>query len=683
MTNGLPKHKTSGLTRFFVVLFSIVAIVVTYAFAFQRTDVSLDAIKDENRRTSLVRIIRGIARPDLIEYDEIDTFHTVQIMVPCPDDGFVPEAPDTTGPYLEASPSCAAPGEHVTVTGHNFTPGTKAPVSFIPAGTTVTLRLAAVTVDQQGEFTADVRMPDRPSAEVQDLRMTTSERVGSWRLTKSAKDTWEKIIETVMLALVATTLGTIAAVPLSFLSARNLMRTIRTPIVSVGLFVIGLPVGLLTGRAVGRWVTAVGSHMATNVLLLAAAIAGIGAVAWFALRVTLPAEDAEPPTLQQRIVRRIVVAGVAVAAMFVLGFTGNLLREIGTHLEDWLGPLGFMGGFFRVIGDVLATFIGAVAAIVGAAAAAMIGSRTGHIIADRAKPAALLTARYIVLSLAVAVIAVGIGGAVHWLYELQPSSNLMSTTAGGALLAITGIVMAARFGRRWFPERLGLLATLLRLINSIVWVGVSGAVGILIGYLADKVAGFLGASGTLLGPALVGMFLGAVGVSVSRKLHSLPSGMSAYYFARTLFNGIRSVEPLIMAIVFVVWVGVGPFAGALALSLHTTAALAKLYSEQVESISQGPIEAVTATGATRLQSIIYAVVPQIVPPYIAFTLYRWDINVRMSTIIGFAGGGGIGFLLQQNINLLLYRAAAVQMLAIAIVVSTLDFVSARIRERIV
>ena len=95
------------------------------------------------------------------------------------------------------------------------------------------------------------------------------------------------------------------------------------------------------------------------------------------------------------------------------------------------------------------------------------------------------------------------------------------------------------------------------------------------------------------------------------------------------------------------------------------------------------IEAVTATGATRLQNVIYAVVPQIVPPYIAFTLYRWDINVRMSTIIGFAGGGGIGFVLQQNMNLLQYRDASAQMLSIAVVVATLDFVSARVRERIV
>jgi phosphonate transport system permease protein len=190
-------------------------------------------------------------------------------------------------------------------------------------------------------------------------------------------------------------------------------------------------------------------------------------------------------------------------------------------------------------------------------------------------------------------------------------------------------------------------------------------------------------NGTLWGPGVVGAILGAVAAVATRKLDSLPSGMATYYLSRTVFNAIRSVEPLVMAIVFVVWVGIGPFAGSLALALHTTAALAKLYSEQVESILPGPIEAVTATGATRLQNIVYAVTPQIVPPYIAFTLYRWDINVRMSTIIGFAGGGGIGFLLQQNINLLHYREASVQMLAIAIVVSTLDFVSARVRERIV
>jgi phosphonate transport system permease protein len=153
-----------------------------------------------------------------------------------------------------------------------------------------------------------------------------------------------------------------------------------------------------------------------------------------------------------------------------------------------------------------------------------------------------------------------------------------------------------------------------------------------------------------------------------------------YFIARTIFNALRSIEALIMVIVFVVWVGIGPFAGVLALSLHTIAALAKLYSEQVESILEGPVEAIRATGANRLQTIVYGVIPQIIPPYISFTMYRWDINVRMSTIIGFAGGGGIGFLLIQNINLLNYRAASVQMLAIAIVVASMDYISSKLRE---
>jgi phosphonate transport system permease protein len=162
-----------------------------------------------------------------------------------------------------------------------------------------------------------------------------------------------------------------------------------------------------------------------------------------------------------------------------------------------------------------------------------------------------------------------------------------------------------------------------------------------------------------------------------------PVGTSVYFLTRTFFNIMRSVEPLILAIVFTVWVGLGPFAGTLALALHSIAALGKLYSEQIESIDPGPIEAITATGARALQIVRYAVVPQIVPPFIAFTIYRWDTNVRMSTIIGFVGGGGVGFILQQYINLLQYRQAATAVWAITLVVSAMDYFSAKVREKVV
>ena len=138
-----------------------------------------------------------------------------------------------------------------------------------------------------------------------------------------------------------------------------------------------------------------------------------------------------------------------------------------------------------------------------------------------------------------------------------------------------------------------------------------------------------------------------------------------------------------MAIIFVIIVGLGPFPGMIALTIHTTAALGKLYSEVVEGIDPGPIEAIKATGANWFQIVRYAVIPQIVPPFTALTIYRWDINVRSSTIIGFVGGGGIGFFLWQWIILQDFRAVGTAFVAIAVVVVILDFFSARIRERLV
>lgn len=162
-----------------------------------------------------------------------------------------------------------------------------------------------------------------------------------------------------------------------------------------------------------------------------------------------------------------------------------------------------------------------------------------------------------------------------------------------------------------------------------------------------------------------------------------PWGNAIYNLTRGFFNVMRSIEPIILATIFAIWVGFGPFAGVLALSIVTIASLGKLYSEAAESIESGPIEAITATGANRLQVVVYAVVPQIVPPYTAFTIYQWDINVRISTIIGFVGGGGIGFVLQQWINQTRWTWASVAVWAIVVVVWVMDYTSARVREAIV
>jgi phosphonate transport system permease protein len=161
-----------------------------------------------------------------------------------------------------------------------------------------------------------------------------------------------------------------------------------------------------------------------------------------------------------------------------------------------------------------------------------------------------------------------------------------------------------------------------------------------------------------------------------------PVTFVVYVIVRTILNIVRSIESLIIAIVFVIIVGLGPFAGVLALAVHSVAALAKLYSEVIEGIDPGPIEAIRATGANWVQVVRYGVVPQIVPPFTAFTIYRWDINVRASTIIGFVGGGGIGFYLVEWIRINDFGGVSAAFIAIAVVVILLDFVSAKVRERL-
>jgi phosphonate transport system permease protein len=157
---------------------------------------------------------------------------------------------------------------------------------------------------------------------------------------------------------------------------------------------------------------------------------------------------------------------------------------------------------------------------------------------------------------------------------------------------------------------------------------------------------------------------------------------AVYYVLRVLLNFVRSIEPLIWAIIFSVWVGIGPFAGMIALLVHTIASNAKLYSEAIENIESGPVEAISATGANKIQVVWYAVVPQIVLPFLSFTIYRWDINVRMATIIGLVGGGGIGTMLMQYQGLARWHEVGLLVLMIAFVVWVMDYISARIREAI-
>jgi len=155
---------------------------------------------------------------------------------------------------------------------------------------------------------------------------------------------------------------------------------------------------------------------------------------------------------------------------------------------------------------------------------------------------------------------------------------------------------------------------------------------------------------------------------------------ATYTFLRALTNFTRSIEPLVWAVIFTVWVKVGPFPGLLALMVQTISSLAKQYSEQIEDIDPGPMEAIASTGARPLQVVWFGVVPQVFIPFLSFTIYRWDINVRMATVIGLVGGGGIGTMLNQYQMLAQWREVGLIVLVIALVVWAMDYISARIRE---
>jgi phosphonate ABC transporter permease subunit PhnE len=587
---------------------AILITLVIYAYGFQVTKVNLEETRDPLRQTQLTRILRALAHPDILFYDKEEYTVSLTVYTPCPSDGTVLPETDTSGPYLVMTPACADPGTEVTVEGFNFEPNTTGPLSFIPPSG-VSLPMGTIKTDADGHFELSAKLPKRSDTVAQEVRAITRRNIGAPHLSKNAKDTWDKIIETVFMAMLATTLGVAIAVPASFLAARNIMTPITSPFASVALSIISLPIGLLIGLEASKLINNLSQPLTGNVWLNLVALILAPVLIWLGVRWAIPPEEEKKPSIGLRIARLVIMLIMALLSILMLYLLSALVMRIGNALITPLGVMGFLGKFFSTLGDILGFSVPLLSALIGAGVLGSVAGRLGQWIVE------------------------------HSSARVYRISNLVLGAVGGAtLFALLGA------GINWLYQ-----------FNNLTY--------------------------TLVIPAIVGGIAGIVTASVLSRQATLPIGFVIYTLTRTLFNGLRSIESLVMVIVFAVWVGIGPFAGVLALALHTIASNAKLYSEQVEGIMAGPLEAVTATGANRLQTIIYAVIPQIIPPYISYTVYRWDVNVRMSTIIGFAGGGGIGFLLQQNINLLNYRAASAQMLAIAVVVASMDYLSSKLREK--
>ena len=537
----------------------VLAIFLLYAYGLQVTEVDLQEPLEPQRQENLVSLIRSFAQPDIFDYDTDTRRTAVSLRMPCPEQIRGSQV-SIEGRQLLMAPNCVTTTQDVLqITGEGFLPNAEGVVAWTPLGSTSARRIAEFKVSDIGTLEVTFTMPDvRPSEEPQALEIVEVVDRRIIGLSDTTYEALDKIVETVLMALMASTIGTMLSIPLSFIAARNLMQNVKSPLIGIMSGIILLPI--------------------------------MGGLAfWVGQLLSRP----------------------------VLSLDGTFLVSLQTRLE----ALGFVGNFIFVLIELFFLLLPLALGLTGAFFATSFGSRFGQQATMRLETGTARILNFVTTLLGTAVLFILIALALTWINLLGIREFLPETPLEQlALFALPGLV-------------LGVIAALFTLRAS--------------------------------------------------PKHHYPIGLVIYNITRTIFNSVRSIEPLMMGFVFVVWVGLGPFAGILALTLHSMADLGKLFSEEVENIDEGPVEAITATGASQLQRIVYAVVPQVTPHYIAYIFYRWDINVRMSTIIGFVGGGGIGFVLQRNINQILYTKASVMVIAIAIVVIVLDNISARVRSRII
>jgi phosphonate transport system permease protein len=159
--------------------------------------------------------------------------------------------------------------------------------------------------------------------------------------------------------------------------------------------------------------------------------------------------------------------------------------------------------------------------------------------------------------------------------------------------------------------------------------------------------------------------------------------MVPYLAAKSVLNVLRTIPEMVWALIFVFLVGLGPFPGVLALGVHTGGVLGKLFGEVLEDVDMQPIESLQATGANRLQILFYAILPQVLPQFISYTLYSWVVNIRVAAVLGFVGAGGLGQRIYIAISLFFENQLLTLILAIYILVTVVDYLSAYLRRKVV
>lgn len=156
-----------------------------------------------------------------------------------------------------------------------------------------------------------------------------------------------------------------------------------------------------------------------------------------------------------------------------------------------------------------------------------------------------------------------------------------------------------------------------------------------------------------------------------------------YQPIRRIMDALRAINEMVFAMLFIVAVGLGPFAGVLALFVHTTGTLAKLFSEAVEAVDPRPIEGIRATGAHPIAEIVYGILPQVMPLWVSYSLYRFESNVRSASVVGMVGAGGIGVILYEVIRGFQYQQTCAVLIILITTVTIIDLISSYLRKRVI
>ena len=768
----------------------LLAVLIVYGLAFVATE--FDPVRLATDWPQMQPFLKSLVQPELMEYPTEARIGSVPMQVPCIDPLPEPSKNPSEDPRLTASVDCAQVGDVIEVEGEGFFPDFEGELWWLnPLGNEQRLfsegSPQTFVTDGEGRFRATIVAPQAVSLTNQPAPGETQTHVilaeqqkpyGSLQPTQTLSLVVEKIGETVAIAFIATVLGLIFALPVSFLAARNLMwgnsitraiyyvvrtllnvvRSIETLMwaivfaVWVGLGPFGgmLALMLHTIAALGKLyseaiesidpgpIEAVRSTGANGVQVIVYAVlpqivptflsftlyrwdinvrmstviglisdAGLGflviqwvrlndlramATAIIAIVLVIAILDYVSAWVRQRVIegtpagrRPSPLRRYATTGLLLLGFAAafiwswNISRVSFVELvEGAPAGLGMLGDFLVPEMFTRPTEEHTVSATLP------VPCSSGD-----ASPAEVSGPR---VNLSLSCGDVGDGLIIRG-HELPPNEQVSVRWAfsDGAYLRVhRDCCTTDSTGNLTWETKIHPLMEVDPESDRpepgqvvIAWKEYTGGP-----QFSDAFKAVVDLSLVTLLMALVATTLGSLFaiplsfLAARNIMGGNPIGQGIYFITRTIFNLWRAVEPMILVVICAAWVGIGPFAGVLALAINNIPNLGKLFSETIEEIDTGPVEAITATGANKLQTLVYAIIPQLVPKFLAFILYQWDINIRMSTVIGFVGGGGIGQYFRLQVGLNQYSAAGMAVWAIVLMVWTMDYLSARAREKL-